>query len=108
MPHALGRPQGHSRMHVQAHAATSSYVYIPSQMPMALIPDTAPGALCTARCTPQIDTLTHAVVGVLSLRRAQKLGKPPRATRIPAPGPISSSLTHTLSPCGICLLASPP
>ena len=52
-------------------------------------------------------TLRHAVVGVLSLRRAPKLGKPPCATRIPAPGPISSSLTLTLSPCGICRLTPP-
>ena len=81
---------------------------IPDQMHLALILDTASGALCTARYTPQIDTLRHAAVGVLSLRRAPKLGKPPRATRIPALGPISSSLTLTLSPCGICRLASPP
>ena len=83
-------------------------MHIPDQTHLALIPDTAPGALCTARCTPQIDTLRHAAVGVLSFRRAPKLGKPPRATRIPAPGPISSSLTLTLSPCGICRLATPP
>ena len=49
----------------------------------------------------------HAGVGVLSLRRAPNVGKLARATRIPAPGPISSSLTLTLSPCGICHLATP-
>ena len=49
----------------------------------------------------------HAGVGVLSLRRAPNLGKLARATRIPAPGPISSSLTLTLSPCGICRLTPP-
>ena len=74
---------------------------------MALPPDTALGALCTARCTSQIYILRHAGVGVLSLRRAPNLGKLARATRIPAPGPISSSLTLTLSPCGICRLATP-
>ena len=50
-------------------------MHIWSQMPMALPPDTALGALCTARCTPQIDTLRQAAVGVLSLWRAPKLGK---------------------------------
>ena len=97
--------------HSHAHLLARSYTHIrhmQSQMPMALSSNTAPGALCTARCTPQIDTLRHATVGVLSFRRAPKLGKSPRATRIPAPGPISSSLTLTLSPCGICPLASPP
>ena len=97
MSHEHGRPLEHA-----------TYMYIWNQMPMALSSDTAPGALCTARCTPQIDTLRHAAVGVLYLRRALKLGKPPRATHIPAPGPTSSSLTLTLSPCGICRLASPP
>ena len=70
-------------------------------------PDTALGALCTARCTPQIYMLRHAGVGVLSLRRAPNLGKLARATRIPAPGPINSSLTLTQSPCGICRLTPP-
>ena len=49
----------------------------------------------------------HAGVGVLSLRRAPNLGKLARATRIPAPGPISSSLTLTQSPCGICRFTPP-
>ena len=44
---------------------------------------------------------------MLSLRRAPNLGKLARATRIPAPGPISSSLTLTQSPCGICRLTPP-
>ena len=65
-PHALGRPQGHSRMHAQAHAATSSYAYIPSQMPMALTPDTAPGTFYTARCTIQIYNQTYRSRGIIS------------------------------------------
>ena len=83
-------------------------MHIPDQMHLALIPDTAPGALCTARYTPQIYILRHGGVGVLSLRRAPNLGKLARATRIPAPGPISNSLTLTQSPCGFCRLTPPP
>ncbi|XBI15912.1 hypothetical protein VPH35_058253 [Triticum aestivum] len=50
------------------------------------------------RSVPDIpDIFRHAGVGVLSLRRAPNLGKLSRATRIPAPGPISSSLAHTRS-----------
>ena len=64
----------------------------------------------SSRSNPVPDILQirrHAGVGVLSLRRAPNLGKLARATRIPAPGPISSSLTLTLSPCGICRLTPP-
>ena len=95
--------------HSHAHLLASSYTHIrhmQSQMPMALSSDTAPGATLYQIDIP--DILRHAGVGVLSLRRAPNLGKLARATRIPAPGPISSSLTLTLSPCGICRLASPP
>ena len=94
--HAHGRP---------LKRALCTHIW--SQMPMALPPDTALGALCTARSTPQIYMLRHAGVGVLSLRRAPNLGKLARAARIPAPGPISSSLTLTQSPCGICRFTPP-
>ena len=92
----------HTHTHVRAptHSATRACLLIPATYTyMRLVAysthlDTAPGALCTTDI-PHI--LRHAGVGELSLRRAPNLGKLPRAIRIPAPGPISSSLALTRS-----------